>query len=219
MDFVLDRLPSMPHEQLEEFGWCREADGRSPNMLPTRDPLRVQRRPVANSTDGVRAKKALAMGRLHIWEVRWPQQQRGTYAAIGVGTAKAALQADGYCALLGMDSNSFGWDIVGRKCWHEGRHWDYPKGAKAGKKNIGAAERLFCILDMHKGTLAFATQHEHLGIAFRGLHQLPGQPALFPMAAAVWGNAQVAIRYLGSAEDELTEQLEELSDDVDTMFE
>jgi SPRY domain-containing SOCS box protein 1/4 len=237
MDFLLDRLPSVSCEEQRAFGW--NLGDRSPHMrVPVDNPLRVQRLPAPNSTDGIRARQSLAHG-LHIWEIRWARQQRGTYASIGVGTAKAELHSDSYSPLMGADEHSWGWDIgerglriknvinvfmnlesnepvnpscnlclfsVARKCRHNGQEWDFPKGK--AKRSRSVPDRLFCILDMHKGTLAFATQNEHLGIAFRGLDGLQ----LFPMVSAVWGHAQIGIHYLGSAE---RVNCEELADDFD----
>ena len=92
---------------------------------------------------------------------------------------------------------------------------------KAKRVNGPLPDRLFAILDCQKGTLAFATQSDHLGIAFRGLPTAQSTdpyscpPLLFPMAAAVWGNAKITLRYLGSAVDvnceEFTDELAELS--------
>jgi hypothetical protein len=109
MNFLREQLNSVSAEKLREFGWSDE--GRSPNMV-RQNAVKVCRKPAANSTDGIRGAKGMGSG-LHIWEMRWPRAQRGTYAAIGVGTEKAKLQADGYVPLLGADEHSFGWDIGG----------------------------------------------------------------------------------------------------------
>src|SRR5688500_371739 len=95
---------------------------------------------------------------------------------------------------------------VARKCRHNGQEWDFPKG-KAKRSRV-APDRFSCILDMHNGTLAFATRYEHLGIAFRRLDGLQ----LFPIVSAVCGHAQIGIHYLGAAE---RVNCEELADGFD----
>ena len=46
---------------------------------------------------------------------------------------------------------------------------------------------------MDEGYLAFATNNQYLGVAFRGLKGLK----LYPIVSAVWGHCEVTMRYLG----------------------
>lgn len=62
-------------------GWCYSH--MSPNVyLKDDDPLTIHRTPVAQSTDGARAKRGFSRG-VHVFEFTWPTEQRGTHAAIG----------------------------------------------------------------------------------------------------------------------------------------
>lgn len=52
---------------------------------------------------------------------------------------------------------------------------------------------------MDEGYMAFATDDEFLGVAFRNLKG----KTLYPIVAAVWGHCEISMRYLGSLEREL----------------
>nr|XP_027806884.1 SPRY domain-containing SOCS box protein 2 isoform X2 [Marmota flaviventris] len=155
--------------------------------------LCFERRPVAQSTDGVRGKRGYSRG-LHAWEISWPPEQRGTHAVVGVATALAPLQADHYAALLGSNSESWGWDIGRGKLYHQSKGPEapqYPAGPQG--EQLEVPERLLVVLDMEEGTLGYAIGGTYLGPAFRGLK---GR-TLYPAVSAVWGQCQVRIRYLG----------------------
>lgn len=47
-------------------------------------------------------------------------RQRGTHAVVGVGTIKAPLHCPGYQALVGMNQESWGWDLGRNKLYHKG---------------------------------------------------------------------------------------------------
>jgi SPRY domain-containing SOCS box protein 1/4 len=47
-------------------------------------------------------------------------RQRGTHAVVGVGTIKAPLHCPGYQALVGMNQDSWGWDLGRNKLYHKG---------------------------------------------------------------------------------------------------
>ncbi|XP_036313862.1 SPRY domain-containing SOCS box protein 2 isoform X2 [Pipistrellus kuhlii] len=155
--------------------------------------LCFERRPVAQSTDGVRGKRGYSSG-LHAWEISWPREQRGTHAVVGVATARAPLQADHYAALLGSNSESWGWDLGRGKLYHQSKEPgapQYPPGPQG--EQLEVPERLQVVLDMEEGTLGYAIGGTYLGPAFRGLK---GR-TLYPAVSAVWGQCQVRIRYLG----------------------
>lgn len=66
------------------------------------------------STDGIRGKTGVTEG-LHVWEVYWKTEKRGTHAAIGVATKDAPLHTIGYHSLLGSNDQSWGWNLVRNK--------------------------------------------------------------------------------------------------------
>ena len=78
----------------------------------------LHRNPVAQSTDGARAKIGYRHGR-HVWEVSW-NGPLGTIAAVGVSTKDASLQLHGYVPLLGADEQSWGWNLVDNNLQHNG---------------------------------------------------------------------------------------------------
>lgn len=169
--------------------------------------LCFERRPVAQSTDGVRGKKGYSRG-LHAWEICWPLEQRGTHAVVGVATALAPLQVDHYAALLGSNGESWGWDIGRGKLYHQSKGLEapqYPAGPQG--EQLVVPERLLVVLDMEEGTLGYSIGGTYLGPAFRGLK---GR-TLYPSVSAVWGQCQVRIRYMGERRAEEPQTLLHLS--------
>lgn len=172
------------------------------------------RNPVAQSTDGSRGKVGFRHGR-HAWEVMW-EGPLGTVAVVGISTRDAALQCQGYVALLGADENSWGWNLVDNHLLHNGDALgSYPLLNNAPKYQVG--ERIRVILDCDQSTLSFERNYEFLGVAFRGNrnHQnikfshntfqlfsifyfvdLPAK-TLYPTVSAVYGNTEVSMIYLG----------------------
>uniref|UniRef100_A0A2K5XG91 SplA/ryanodine receptor domain and SOCS box containing 2 n=1 Tax=Mandrillus leucophaeus TaxID=9568 RepID=A0A2K5XG91_MANLE len=156
--------------------------------------LYFERRPMSQSTDGVRGKRGYSRG-LHAWEISWPLEQRGPYAVVGVATARAPLPTKHYAALLGSNSESWGWDFGRGKLYHQTKGPgapQYPGG------QLEVPERLLVVLDMEEGTLGYAIGSTYLGTAFRGLK---GR-TLYPAVSAVWGQCQVRMRYLGERRGE-----------------
>ncbi|XP_020013901.1 SPRY domain-containing SOCS box protein 2 isoform X2 [Castor canadensis] len=190
----LEELLSAPPPDLgvqRRHGW--NPKDCSENIEVKEGGLCFERRPVAQSTDGARGKRGYSRG-LHAWEISWPPEQRGTHAVVGVATAFAPLQADHYAALLGSNSESWGWDIGRGKLYHQSKKPEapqYPAGSQG--EQLEVPERLMVVLDMEEGTLGYAVGGTYLGPAFRGLK---GR-TLYPAVSAVWVQCQVRIHYLG----------------------
>ncbi|KAL3115745.1 hypothetical protein niasHT_007750 [Heterodera trifolii] len=191
-EFKLDAILSrseLPVEKLEKHAWNPE--DRSLNLyVKEEDVLTMHRHPVAQSTDGMRGKIGYTRG-FHVWQLNWPVNQRGTHAVVGVATKDAPLHAPGYVSLIGADAEGFGWNIVENKCYHDAQNtkpWSFPY-----EQSFVAPEKLFCVLDMDEGQLAFATDSKYLGVAFRGLKG----KKLYPAVSAVWGHCEITLRYLG----------------------
>jgi hypothetical protein len=52
----------------------------------------------------------------------------GTVAVVGIATKDALLQSHGYLALIGSDSESWGWNIVDNRILHNGEsQGSYPQ--------------------------------------------------------------------------------------------
>ena len=82
LDTILEQ-PPVSQEIAEKHTW-NPAD-RSLNIyVKPDDPFTLHRHPVAQSTDCIRGKQGYERG-LHVWEVTWNKQQRGTHAVVGVG--------------------------------------------------------------------------------------------------------------------------------------
>ena len=62
----------------------------------------------------------------------------GTVAVIGIATKEAAAQCPGYVALLGSDSESWGWNLVDNHLLHNGdSQGNYPQLNNAPKYQVG----------------------------------------------------------------------------------
>ncbi|XP_013782867.1 F-box/SPRY domain-containing protein 1-like [Limulus polyphemus] len=150
----------------------------------------LHRNPVAQSTDAAKGKLGFNTGR-HCWEVWW-EGPLGTVAVIGIATKKAPIQCTGYVALLGSNSESWGWNLVDNLLLHNGdSQGNYPQLNNAPKYEKG--ERIRVILDCEDSTLAFERNYEFLGVAFRGLPD----KKFYPAVSAVYGNTEVSMVYLG----------------------
>ncbi|VDN04590.1 unnamed protein product [Thelazia callipaeda] len=185
-------------EVMEAHAW--NPDDRSLNIfVKDDDRLTFHRHPVAQSTDSIRTKIGFTRG-FHVWQIKWPQRQRGTHASVGVATKAASLHSVGYTSLVGSTSESYGWDLIRNKCHHNSRNsscWTYPACA-VRDENVIAPDEFYCILDMDDGYLAFASDAEYYGVAFTGLK---GRK-LYPVVSAVWGHCEITIKYLGGLDPE-----------------
>ncbi|XP_059382947.1 SPRY domain-containing SOCS box protein 2 [Carassius carassius] len=163
----------------------------SPNLKVCPSGGRVSRARVEQSSDAVRGAVGTATG-LHIWEVMWEEQQRGSHAVLGVSTHKCTLQSSGYTVLIGGDSCSWGWELSTNQLWHDGRAGRrYPGGGARGV--VSVPDRVLLVVDADAGTLGYVVDDCYLGVAFQ---DLPKGVELFPAVSCVWGGAQICIRYL-----------------------
>jgi len=132
-----DILSSVPtyKTKLRAFYHAWNPDDCSRNIYVKRDGFTIHRNPVAQSTDGARARTGFRTGR-HCWEVWW-QGPLGTAAVIGIGTGTAPLQQPGYISLLGCDDQSWGWNLVDNHLRHNGdSQGNYPLLNNASKYQV-----------------------------------------------------------------------------------
>ncbi|CAN0385538.1 F-box/SPRY domain-containing protein 1 [Lampetra fluviatilis] len=187
-----DLLRAVPTYKAKVRSLCHawNPDDCSRNVFIKRSGFTLHRNPVAQSTDGARARLGFTEGR-HAWEVWW-EGPLGTVAVVGVATRRAPMQCQGYVALLGSDVESWGWNLVDNSLLHGGEvTGSFPQCNNAPKYQIG--ERMRVLLDVEERTLAFERGHEFLGVAFRALPKA----RLFPAVSAVYGNTEVSMVYLG----------------------
>lgn len=189
---------------------------RSPHFLLSSCKQEVTRSPVELSSDGARAEKGVRSG-LHVWEVSWNPNQRGSHAVLGVSTRDCPLQASGYSVLLGGESQSWGWELKTNQLWHAGQSLGlYPRQQRCNADAVKAVrpqsslsfhskmaqvpllipERIQLVLDADAGTLGFIVDGSFLGVAFKGL---PPGVELFPAVSSVRGGAIIRLRYLNGA--------------------
>lgn len=199
------RLDNLLSTQLNEdvqriHAW--NPDDRSLNIfVKDDDPFTFHRHPVAQSTDCIRARTGYTKG-LHVWEITWNVRQRGTHAMVGVATKNAPLHCAGYHSLIGSNNESWGWDLIRNKLYHNLKVTShsgyliapsYPAILENPGEPFTVPDSFLVILDMDEGTLSFAAGGKYFGVAFRNLK---GQK-LYPAISAVWGHCEVTLKYIG----------------------
>ncbi|KAF6025391.1 SPSB4 [Bugula neritina] len=200
LDAILEQ-PAVSKEVAEKHTW-NPAD-RSLNIyVKPEDPFTLHRHPVAQSTDCIRGKQAYERG-LHVWEITWNKQQRGTHAVVGVGDGQCVLHCAGYMSLVGNSKQSWGWDIGRLKIYHDikvqsgSNAQSYPV-TRDQNENFTVPDKFLMVLDMDEGTLSYVVDGKYLGVAFGGLKG----KKLYPMVSAVWGHCEVGLRYVGGLDRE-----------------
>lgn len=99
----------------------------SPNIYLLENKLTLHRKPIAQSTDGIRGKCGYLRGQ-HYWTVTWHSPAFGSNAGIGVATSRESMHREGYCPLLGSTCDSWGWDISSGVLRYDGQEFaSYPK--------------------------------------------------------------------------------------------
>ena len=182
----------------QDHGWNK--DDKSPNLfVKEENNLTVYRHPVVQSTDGIRGRVGYSRG-FHCWKIKWDTKKRGTHAVLGICTAEAPLTHKKYCSLIGMNNESWGWDITQSKLFHgedsiKRNNKDYPRVSKTFK-SFAIPETIFLLLDMDEGILSFVVNGYYLGVAFTGLKG----KTLYPAISCVWGNCEIEIRYINGLE-------------------
>lgn len=184
----------------------------SPHFLLSACKQEVIRSPVERSSDGARAEIGVKSG-LHVWEVLWDPNHRGSHAVLGISKQNCPLQGSGYNVLVGGDSQSWGWELKTNQLWYDGQSLDlYPRKQKRGDSDHAETStsshtktaqtplpipgRILLVLDADAGTLGFMVDGSFLGIAFK---DLPRGVELFPAVSSVRGGASIRLRYLNGA--------------------
>ena len=195
LDLLLD-MPRSSRETQVRHSWNTE--DRSLNIyVKDEDPLTFHRHPVAQSTDCIRSKLGYEAG-LHVFEINWPQQQRGTHAVVGVGTIHAPLHSVGYQSLIGNNDQTWGWDLGRNKAYHDSNHhpgMTYPMGL-GPDETFQVPDKFFMVLDMDEGTMSFIVDGHYLGTAHRGLRG----KKVYVVISAVWGHCEISMKYVNGLE-------------------
>ncbi|XP_071325264.1 SPRY domain-containing SOCS box protein 1 [Trachinotus anak] len=190
---------------------------RSPHFVLSACKQKVTRSPVELSSDGVRAEMGVKGG-LHVWEVLWSPDHRGSHAVVGISRPDCPLQASGYNVLVGGDVQSWGWELKTNQLWHGGQSLGLYPGRRrrchseaaedfkpqsstspdtqVADKPLPIPERVLLVLDADAGTLGFIVDGSFLGVAFK---DLPRGVELFPAVSSVRGGASIRLRYLNGA--------------------
>ena len=77
-------MPALSKDDQLKHVWNKD-DSSNNLFIRNKDKFTVHRIPVAQSTDCIRGKVGYEKG-MHLLEITWPTKQRGTHAAVGVGT-------------------------------------------------------------------------------------------------------------------------------------
>ena len=137
------------------------------------------------------------------------------------------MHCPGYQALVGMNQDSWGWDLGRNKLYHKGVNSVYASTqySSAGSSsptvtdpadamnNNGLAypskadecfvvpDKFLVVLDLDEGTLAYIVDGQYLGVAFS---DLKNKGALYPMVSSVWGHCEITMRYINGLERKQT---------------
>ncbi|XP_065086819.1 protein gustavus-like [Ochlerotatus camptorhynchus] len=191
-------MPPVTRETQLEYSW--NSDDSSPYVFVKEDDkMTFHRYSVAQSTDCIRGKVGFTKG-LHVWELLWSTQQRGTHAVIGVATSEAPLHSQGYQSLVGSNDQSWGWDLGRNMLYHNSKIYPgitYPSILKPDETFL-VPEKILVALDMEEGTLSFIADGQYLGMAFEGLK---GRK-LYPIVSAVWAHCEITMKYIGGLDRE-----------------
>lgn len=216
---ILDQ-DHVPKEIQIENSWSDR--DKSSNIYLHEDAITLHRRPVSQSTDSIRGRTGYKSG-VHVWEIKWVQTQRGTHACIGVATKNAPLRKQGYCALVGSNTESWGWDLGRNLLIHNDQNivplcytseqssngnTPYPMQPTSQdriREAFVVPDKFIMALDMDAGRLGFMAHNEWLGWAFGDFQG----KELFPAVSCVWGHCEVTLKYLNYSHSTLS--LQELS--------
>lgn len=122
--------------KIRAFAHAWNPNDCSKHIFVKNDGFTLHRNPIAQSTDGIRAKIGFQHGR-HVWEIRW-DSPLGTVAVIGIATKEAPLQCNGYVPLIGSNDYSWGWNLAENNLIHKGDVCgNYPLLANAPKYEVG----------------------------------------------------------------------------------
>ncbi|XP_066578244.1 SPRY domain-containing SOCS box protein 1-like [Amia ocellicauda] len=162
----LDKLLGMdPANQEVQLKHSWNNDDRSNNITVMEDNLTFRRNGGTGSTDCIRGKVGYTRG-LHVWEINWPRNQRGTYPVVGVATADAPIFSMSYESLVGSNNKSWGWDMRRNKLYHNQQECTYPKILQEDESLV-VADSFRVVLDMDEGMLSFIVNGQYLGVAFK----------------------------------------------------
>ena len=195
LDLLLD-MPRASRATQVYHAW--NAEDRSRYIyVKDDDPMTVHREAVAQSTDWIRSKVGYDSG-LHVFEITWPIEQRGTHAVVGVSTIDAPLHAAGYQSLIGKNDQTWGWDLDRNEAYHDSKHKPgrpYPQGL--GLDEIfQVPDKFYMVLDMDEGSMAFIVNGLYLGPAHRGMHG----KKVHVVISAVWGHCEISMKYVNGLE-------------------
>ncbi|KAI0232664.1 SPRY domain-containing SOCS box protein 2 [Lamellibrachia satsuma] len=148
LERVLRDNPAGEGSQIDH-AW--DADDCSPNLALRQNGLVAVKTAFAE-TDVVRGKQGYSKG-IHIWEITWKKEHRGSHAVIGVASYNAPLTCSGHRALLGSNDESLGWNIVSNvSLFNDCVINKYPDNVQPG---FQAPDVILVILNMDEGTLRF----------------------------------------------------------------
>ena len=161
LDILLNR-PATDESTQIAHSW-NPKDSSQNIFLKQNNLLTFHRRPTPRTTDCVRGRKGYTQG-LHAWQLVWPCANRGTHAVVGVATKDAPLFSHGYMPLVGTNQESWGWELVENKLYHNEVNYKsggvtYPSTLAPGE-NFVVADSFLVILDMNEGTLSYGMKNK-----------------------------------------------------------
>jgi SPRY domain-containing SOCS box protein 1/4 len=156
-------------------------------------------------------------------------RQRGTHAVVGVGTIKAPLHCPGYQALVGMNQESWGWDLGRNKLYHKGVNsvyasTQYPLVTTSSSPTTTTSVMTDPTDAMNNNGMSYPSKSDEgfvvpdkfyvvldleegtLAYIVDGQYlgvafsDLKGKGTLYPMVSSVWGHCEITMHYVNGLE-------------------
>lgn len=179
---------------------------RSHNIYIKNDCLTLHRKPVAQSSDGIRTKIGFTSG-LHYFVIIFHGPSFGSSALVGVSTKNAPVHCQGYTPLLGNDDAGWAWDLSQHCLRHDGKVVEEVSNVRelsscryifeflfSPPQTVSIGNKIGLTLDMDIGMLEFDINGRYVPAKFTNL---PKDQPLYPSISAVYGNSEVTLIYYG----------------------
>lgn len=187
--YQVDEMEHIKSSSREHKWYWSETD-KSHECVVSEDKLGLCFHPhCSESAAACRAAEPLKRnGNYYYWEIHVHDKIYGTSVMFGLCTAKQRLHANDYCNLVGLDE--FGWSLTHKGLvWHGGTGMQYTSIFP-----INQPITVGLLYNTMRGELSFFMDGRNLGVAFRGLNDIPDE--LYPVVASTAKCTQM--RLLGS---------------------
>ncbi|XP_041372244.1 SPRY domain-containing SOCS box protein 1-like [Gigantopelta aegis] len=141
-------------------------------------------------TDAARWSRGFTSGK-HVFEIVYPNNQRGTEAPVGVGLESAPLWVKGRSCLIGSTADSWGICLRSKRAFHCGKvQKKYPLHQRP------LPDTFYMYLDADSGNVMFGSNVEFYGSAIANISARP----LYPMIGSCMQGSTMTMIYRGEGD-------------------